>query len=80
MADLAHRESIERNRQAPCNLGRDGHSPAGEAHDHSRVGTGPTECRCQLSARICAILEDGAHDWIVAEYVTTAQGGVIALR
>ena len=68
MAHLAHGEGIERKRQATRDLGRDRDSPARETDDHSTVDASLTECQCQPSAGIRAILEENVHDWIVADH------------
>ena len=59
--DLAHCESIERQRKTACDLGRHDYAAAGEPDDDGVAELHPLESRREMAARIEAIPKERAH-------------------
>jgi L-ascorbate metabolism protein UlaG (beta-lactamase superfamily) len=61
MSDLAHRERVERQREATCDLGGDQNSAASETHDDSVPENLAVERCRELPAGVGTIVKESAH-------------------
>ncbi len=75
VADLAHRERVEGQREAACDLGRHRDASAGKAHDDRIAELHALESRREMAAGVEAIAKERAHHPIVLDPLASRTSG-----